>query len=511
MNKKLFRSSFSNVSILGVKFCVTFVMTPIYVRALGNHDYGIWEIGVSILGYMGLLQFGIPPAIVRYVANYTALGDKDNLDRLYSTAISLLGCIGLVCALALATFAVLAPGVLTEGAAEDSLRYTYYLLIMASQVVVVFLGMLFQSFHEGCQRYHLTNAITAFNSVTGAVVLYLLLTNGFGLIALAAGNTIGMGLKFLTFQQLLRTERYGGFRFRLRNVSRESLRHLLSFGAKSFVLGISGRVAGSTAPIIIGAFINPATVPFYTIPAGLVRRVSNTVHAITLGFMPYFSELFARNESERTLRTFFDASRFIVGFVLGSYLGILFLGLPFISRWIGPSYAEKGEIVFYAIALYFLWPLLNPLHGRVLTSMARHDQLAKVRVWDALLNLALSLTMVQFWGIEGVALSAVFSKSIFEPIVLLVVCRNLEFPVWRYLREVLLPLVPPMLLGAAAYYLLLQAVTPDRYRTILLIAALGSAVYGAAFGLLSVSAQERHALAATLRKTIGFRMPPRLL
>ena len=499
MNKKLFSSSFSNVTLLGLKFCIAFIMTPVIVRSLGNHDYGIWEIGTSILGYMGLLQFGLPPAIVRYVARYTALEDKESLNRLYSTALCILAIIGVICFTVIVGFALLVPDILAEEG-KNPLKYTYYFIIMAFQALVVFSGTLFQSFHEGFQRYYITNGITAFNSVTGAVIMYFLLTNGYGLIGLAAGNTIGMGLKFLTFHRLLRIERFGGFRFRSRDVSKRSARSLFSFGVKSFILGVSGRVAASAAPIIIGSFLSPAMVPFFSIPAGLLRRISNTVQAVTLGFMPYLSELHARKDTDRSLQIFFDASRFIVSFVCCSFLGVFFLGLPFISCWIGPSYAEKGKNVLFLLALYFLWPMLNPLQGRVLTSMGRQGKLAKVRAWEVLVNLGLSLAMVRPLGLEGVALAAVISRTLFEPVVFWVVSRNLNVTVWRYPREVLLSLLAPLAIGGAVYYLLLQALAPTTYTAILMIGAIGSAAYLAAFFLTSVSRTERQRLSDFVKK-----------
>ena len=70
--KRLLTNTFSNVSVLVIKLGITFLLTPVIVRSLGNYDYGIWEIIGSVLGYMGMLDLGLQPTISRFAARYNA-------------------------------------------------------------------------------------------------------------------------------------------------------------------------------------------------------------------------------------------------------------------------------------------------------------------------------------------------------------------------------------------------------------------------------------------------------
>ena len=65
---------------------IPFFYTPVMLRMLGQAEYGIYGIAHSVMGYIGLLNFGIGGSIVRYLAKYHAAGDLDNERRVLGLA-----------------------------------------------------------------------------------------------------------------------------------------------------------------------------------------------------------------------------------------------------------------------------------------------------------------------------------------------------------------------------------------------------------------------------------------
>ena len=47
---------------------IPLIYTPIMLRILGQAEYGLYGIAQSIMGYIGLLNFGIGGTIVRYLS-----------------------------------------------------------------------------------------------------------------------------------------------------------------------------------------------------------------------------------------------------------------------------------------------------------------------------------------------------------------------------------------------------------------------------------------------------------
>ena len=60
---------------------IPFIYTPVMLRILGQAEYGLYGIANSVMGYIGLLNFGIGSAILRYISKYRAEGAVDKGDR----------------------------------------------------------------------------------------------------------------------------------------------------------------------------------------------------------------------------------------------------------------------------------------------------------------------------------------------------------------------------------------------------------------------------------------------
>src|SRR5260370_37082288 len=81
---------------LGTNVLVGIFLSPYILHHLGDEAFGLWVLIFSITGYYGLFDLGIRSSIVRYVASYSATGDRAELDRLISTAVLTYGAIGVI-------------------------------------------------------------------------------------------------------------------------------------------------------------------------------------------------------------------------------------------------------------------------------------------------------------------------------------------------------------------------------------------------------------------------------
>src|SRR5579872_1726407 len=64
---------------------VNLAVTSYVVHRLGLGPYGIWVLLTTLLGYGNLLDLGIRAPLVKYVAEYAALGRLGEINGLLST------------------------------------------------------------------------------------------------------------------------------------------------------------------------------------------------------------------------------------------------------------------------------------------------------------------------------------------------------------------------------------------------------------------------------------------
>ena len=64
---------------------VKFIYTPFLLRALGQNEYGLFSLTMSIVGYLAILDLGFGSTVTRFTVKYKSEGDKMKLYGLYST------------------------------------------------------------------------------------------------------------------------------------------------------------------------------------------------------------------------------------------------------------------------------------------------------------------------------------------------------------------------------------------------------------------------------------------
>jgi len=502
MLKVIVKNAGSNALVMVVKICFSFIMAPVIVHALGNYDYGLWEIVFSLIGYMGLMDIGMRPAVIRYVAKFKAENDRTKLNQVFSTAVVFNATVGTVCCVVLFCWAYLKPELLAESAGSSSERYVFFLIIIGIQIFFQFPGYIAQSFHEGYQRHYLNNSITLINTFVGNTILYYLLTHGYGLLTLALGNCIGISFKYIVYFLLLRKEKYGGYSFGRKDLSKPVLKMLVGFGAKTFVQSTASTIAGSVGTIVIGFFLGPAMVPFYTIPGRLISYIREFSMTITNVFLPVFSHLHAGGEQEKLRNLYASSTKFITGLTFPAAIGVCMLGPAFITRWIGAEYGESAGLLLFLLTGGFVLLMMNPLHQRYLTGIGRIEFLARIRVITAVALLLLCLLLVKPFGKEGVAGAFLLNSLVFEPIIFVYTCRQLQIKVWDFCHRVYLRGIIPNVALMVLLYFLIHKWEPASYPAIMSVALLAGTAYLFLFTLLTITADERLFLAGKIKNLL---------
>jgi O-antigen/teichoic acid export membrane protein len=498
MLRILARNAGSNVSVMLVKMGFAFVMAPVIVRALGNYDYGLWEIVLSLVGYMGMLDMGMRPAVTRYVAKFNAEGNRSSLNELFSTTVAFNGIIGLLACSILIAWAAFNPEILAEHNTNTD-RYVFFLLIIATQLLFQFPGYIAECFHMGHQRHFLKNNITIFNTIVGCSCILYLLSHGYGLITLALVNCIGVTLKYTIYFLLLFSKKYGEYRIKKKYFSLSILRVLLLFGGKSFVMGIAGTISGGISKVAIGFFLGPAAVPFYTIPARLISYISQFTMTVSNVFMPMFSHLQAKGEDEQLKNMYMVATKYIVGVTCPMAIGISLLGPYFISRWIGPEYAENCNYILYFLSIGSILCLGNPLFSRFMTGTGQVGFLAIIRSLGALLLLIITLLLIRPYGKEGVAFAYLATYCLVAPYEFWYATKQLKIKTFSFVWKVYAPLISPNIILFFFVAYIVDKLHPETYSTIGLVILSSLLVYLGCFIIFSMSGKERLYVAQTIK------------
>ncbi|MEP4308106.1 MAG: polysaccharide biosynthesis C-terminal domain-containing protein, partial [Lentilitoribacter sp.] len=152
-------------------------------------------------------------------------------------------------------------------------------------------------------------------------------------------------------------------------------------------------------------------------------------------------------------------------------------GQAFINRWMGPSYAEAYWVMVILLVGRMIGFANHPLNS-ALYAANKHKIVAKIDIIEVMLNLAISLVLVQYFELIGVALGTMIPLLLLRLLVLpYFACAAIEMPVSDYYQCMVRPIVSMIFPISGMYYILAGKTTIDSYPQIL--------AYGAAMAFIA--------------------------
>ncbi len=489
MLKSLAINTGSNVTLYAFKLVLTFLMSPILVRNLGNHDYGVWDLIIVSIGYMGILDLGIRPSVSRFTSYYQAKNDYDSLLDVFSTSLFYMFLLGLGSLLIFVCVGFQWADQIAESQASST-RYKWLLFVVGIQVLIVFPGQVTESVLEGFHKFYVKNNVTIVISVVSNILIYNLITKDNALILLAIVSMVEAAIKYTVFYVMLGLNRERPVFFTPVRVKLSVLRDALSFGVKSFVSGAALTLQQTASSIIITAIAGVNKIIYFSIPSRLMDFAWSLLSVLSQACMPYFAKLHGESKDEETREIYFVLSKYIYAIAVILCIGLLMVGDDFLAIWMGDEYAIKGRIILTCTTIASLFNAINPLAGRYLTAINRHGVLAISQTVQTIVRTVTMIPLVYYFDYVGAAYAS-FISILFTLYILKYTCSCLETSLADYLKIIVLPALLPALALLAYLAAVTEEFIIESYTKLLLVAITGGMVYVGVYFIISTNNKEK--------------------
>jgi len=459
---------------LGLSLVIGFFLSPFILHRLGDEAFGLWVLIYSISDYYSFFDFGIRSSVIRYVANFHATGNQEQLTRLISTALTSYSCIGILLLLVTGVGSLFVGLIFHVSAAWLSTVRLLFVIVGSGLALGFPLGV-FSGVMEGLQKFHILNITQIISTLLRALLVLLVLSHGQGLLSVAI---ITMALPLVT--ALVRAKlvlRMLPLDLGLSHVDRSTLRQIVSYSGVTFIAIVADRLRFRSDALIIGAFLSTTAITFFAIGSKLVDYATEVVETMAQIFTPMSSQLDARGDFRALGELFVIGNRSCALIMLPLSVALITLGKPLISVWVGPRYLSSYPVMLALLLPSTLW-YMQATSFRVLYGMGKHLTFAIAMVIEGVVNVVLSIWWVRHYGIMGdamgTAIPLLVTAIFFLPGHL---CRLLGIPLLTYFRRAF---VVPILLASVLTLtlLLLQHLIPIRgYSQLISVVAIGSIVY----------------------------------
>jgi len=431
----VFKNVGSNWVVSLVSMVAIYFITPFTIHKLGDDGYGTWNLINSITGYLGLLVLGVPMASVRYFAQHVTTGDEAKLNEAIASCTALylvLGAIALVVGGGLYFFFTHTYSIPTT--IRGDARWAYALVVLF--VSLGFIGLLPNGILAAYDDFVPRNVVRLWGVVLRLVLTFALLALNASLTMLALVQLACLIFDFGSCWVLIR-RRHPGARLGLAAFNWKMTRSIFAFSLYVLVLTAGIRLSFETDSLVIGAFQNVSSIPYFTVANSFIIYLMEFILAIAAVVMPAATRLKTRGQHAELREVFLKWSKIAFSVTLVAGLFLMVLGPRFIAWWIDPSFERPAGQVLRILMISNL--VFLPVRGvalPILMGLGKPGLPTVGFLVAGVVNLGLSILLVRPLGLAGVALGTAIPNVLFAGLVLWQACRELETSLLACLRYV---------------------------------------------------------------------------
>jgi O-antigen/teichoic acid export membrane protein len=449
----LFRNLLANWLGLLIGSVVGLVTTPYVVGQLGKDQYGVLTLAATLAMQLMYLDLGVRNALHAFVPRAQAANDSRELSRLLSSAGAVLAALALLGAVPL--FGI-GAGSSYLFAFPESLKTlaTVALLLYAVDAMFDLSFSVWSATLAGGERHDLLNVANLTRSILTALTSVLLLWLGFGAYSVLSCTLVFKMGHRIALIPLTRRE-FPTISFSHAHFDRTTVRKLLDYGIWAFALTVTARVMYHSDTIFAGYFFGAEAVTEYAIPLLLAEQLRTFSLSAGALLTSRFSRLQLTNPGEGGLLL----RKTVLCFQLLNVavaLPLLLVGDDFLVLWMGDQFSQSHALLrVLVIPYFFTTPAIACTSFMLASGAQRHA--ARLQVAESIVNLVLTLLLIPFFGMLGIALGTALSAVAFTGILLpLVATRHGELSLAEYLRSAFgrttpLALFHVLLLSAGTY------------------------------------------------------------
>ena len=447
------RNVFSNWLATAANMGVGFFLSPFIVHRLGNEAYGIWVLAISSIGYLGLLDLGMRSSVLRFVSKGHTKGDHQGTSEALSAALWVRLQISGVILLASAVLAYVFP-LFFKVPARLAIDARWAVMIIGLNLAITMSMGVFGGVISALNRYDLQTRVTLLQLIIRVTGVVFVLRHGYGIVAIALCELAAALLGNVMLVNMAR-RLYPQLQLLWRRPDREILRALWSYSVYAFMTSVAIQLVYQTDNLVVGTFVSASAVTFYAIGNALCRYTDQFTGAMTMSFVPAASTYEAAGDVSKLRSLYQIGTRAIMALSLPIIATLLVRGRTFIGLWMGPQYTQRSGTVLIILAMALIFSQANNAAFAIAFGTERHKVTARWAVIEGVSNLVLSVTLVHFIGINGVAVGTLLPSLFFQVVMWpRYIGKMLDFSPWAVIFKVWAPMLLCVVpFGVASYAL----------------------------------------------------------
>ena len=434
---------------LGISCIIPMIYTPVMLEILGQEEYGVYSLANSVISYLGLLNFGMGSAVVRYAAKYRTEGKPEEVQKLMGIFFRIYCFLAIIVCVVGFCLVIKADVFFSKGLTTNEIkRLRILMVILIFSTAISLPASIYSSIVSAYERFIFAKTLGIGGTILSPVL---------NLIVLHFGYT-SIGIAVISFCiQVINICIYGiycykkiGLYPKFEKIPRWFLKEIWTFSSFVFFSAVVDLLYWATDKVLLGALLGSAAVAIYNVGGTFTAMLQNMSQSISNMFTPKVMAMAAKNspisEVSALLIRIGRLQFYIVSFILSGYI---VFGQRFLLFWAGENYGEA-----YYVALLTMIPLSVPLIQSIAysTIVARNKHRFRAIIYAviAVVNIVTTYFMIPKFGVIGAAICTAVAYAVGNGLIMnLYYCRIIKLDIigfWKNIGKIsIVPVV--MILG----------------------------------------------------------------
>jgi len=367
-----------------------FFQNPIMARYLGPDGLGLFSMAIVIVGiFEPIALFGIPDALVKYVAEYKER--KEKIYSLVSSAFITILIIGIIASLALFAFSNTIASIFNMPLLSLLLKI-YALVFPFSLMHGIIIG-----FFNGSRRMKYFAFIRILQASLALVFILALLMIGLGVEGAMLGTVSAIIVTI-----------FGGMVFMKKFVRftvwdyKKNTKMLASFGSRMVGANVIGQMYYYIDTLMVGYFLTSTEVGYYAVAISLSRFFWLVPRAIAIVAYPAISEYWANNNIQAIKKLVDKSTKYSACLLAFAGLLVIFFAKAIIAFLFTPEFLPAVLPLTILVIGTVTSGIVRSIGG-IFASVGKPGLVLKISAIGAVGDVLLNATLIPTYGIIGAA------------------------------------------------------------------------------------------------------------
>ncbi|MYY26421.1 lipopolysaccharide biosynthesis protein [Elizabethkingia anophelis] len=431
---------------------VSFSYTPFMLKYMGQAEYGLYSLALTIVSYLSLMDFGFGAAIVRYSTIYRHKEEKEKLYELYGLFFKMYTIIGVVCFVVGIGLYFLTPYFFSKTLNPDELtKIKIIILIIVTYLSLSFPFSVFSAIITSFEKFIFLKAMNIVRSLLVPLIMIPLLLLGYKsitmtIVMVGVGVLISIVNVFYCFRNL-------EIKIKFTNYKKELIMSILGFSLLVFGKDFFERITWSSGQFILGSTIGAVSVAIFAIAIQIKGYYETFCKTLTNLFLPRIVSYTTKEDFLKHFEVLFIKLGRIQFHLLG-YIMVIYLlvGESFINLWAGHNYNTAYKLSLFIMIPYTI-PLIQSLGGAFLQAVNKLRIQLYIYGLEALIIVILTVVLSKYLGIYSAALALCIGIFVSEIILINIYWKTLGINIWSFWKEIFKIFIPLLIFCIIGYFI----------------------------------------------------------